>query len=91
VRRGGGTDVLEELLPDVFGPMRGDRVNHKSLDLDPVKDKILVHADVGSSLTVCISSSLELIETSLEGKLIGGAICCQHKVHTISGLGVYLS
>jgi len=65
------SDLLEELLPDIFSPMRGYGVQHESLVLDPVQHQVLVHsADCGRGLAVGISCGLELIETGLEGKFV---------------------
>lgn len=69
------TDLLQNLEPDVLGPVRSNGGKHKSLELDVAHQNIAVHANAGgsSSLTVGITSAGEIEETGLQGKLEVGA------------------
>ena len=64
--------VLEKLLPHILGPMGSDGIQHESLLLDPVKNKVLVHANRSGRIAVGISRTLEFVESSLKSELVRG-------------------
>lgn len=64
------THLLEDFLPDVFGPMGSDRIQHQSLPLNPVDYDVLMHADRSGSLAVCVTGTEELVESGLQGELV---------------------
>ena len=70
-----GTDLLENLEPHVLSPVRSNGCQHQSLQLDVAQDDIAVHANASStgSFTVSVTSSSEVIQTSLQRKLEVGA------------------
>lgn len=69
------TDLLENLEPDVLGPVRSNGREHESLQLDVAQDHVLVHADAGGSghLTVAVTGAGEVVETRFQSKLEVGA------------------
>lgn len=64
-------DLLENLEPNIFGPVRRDGCKHKGLQLDVTHYNVLVHTDTSSSrhLTVVVTGTGEVVKTGLQCKL----------------------
>ena len=69
------TNLLKNLKPDVLGPVRSDRAQQESLQLEVPENHVLVqaHTSVRRGLTVGIPCVRQVIQTTLQGKLEVGA------------------
>jgi hypothetical protein len=67
----GITNLLENLEPDVLGPVRSNRGQHEGLQLNVPQDGVLVHSDASGvgSLTVAVTGAGEVVKAGLQGKL----------------------
>lgn len=72
---GVGTNLLQNLEPDVLGPVRSNDGHHQSLQLDVAEDDVTVHADAGSGggFTVEVTGADQVVQTGLQGELEVGA------------------
>lgn len=71
ITQGLKTNLIENLAPDILGPVRSNWGEHKSLKLNVAKDNITMHTHACGSyrLTVGITCAREVIETRLQSKL----------------------
>lgn len=72
---GVGTNLLQNLEPDVLGPVRSNDGHHQCLQLDVAEDDVTVHADAGSGggFTVEVTGADQVVQTRLQGELEVGA------------------
>jgi hypothetical protein len=65
------TNLLENLKPDVLRPVRSDRGQHESLQLNVAQDGVLVHSHASGvgSFTVAVTGAGEVVQAGLQGKL----------------------
>lgn len=64
---------MEDVKPEVFGPVWGDRGEKQALELDVEGDEVGVHADAGRAgdVAVEVAGSGEVVEARFEGGFVG--------------------
>jgi hypothetical protein len=64
------TNLLENFKPDVLRPVRSDRGQHESLQLNVAQDGVLVHSHTSGvgSFTVAVAGAGEVVQAGLQGK-----------------------
>jgi hypothetical protein len=65
------TNLLQNLEPDVFSPVRRNGSNHQSLELNIAQDHVTVHSDTSRNrrLTVDVTSIRQVEESTFQGEL----------------------
>lgn len=82
------TNLLENLKPDVFGPVRNDGGEQKSLEFTETENHALMqaHTSCRSRLTVGVSCVCQVIQTTLQRELeVGAKQVLEKKSSTAAG------
>ena len=69
--------LLQDFLPDIIGPMGGNRCEEERLQFDVTEHEVVVHADLSTSgsFTVEVSTTGEVVQGRFEGEFI---VCSIH-------------
>ena len=64
--------MVQDFLPDVVGPVRGDRTDEKGLQFDVAVDEVFVHGDGGGGggFAVEIAGGGEVVEGGFESDFV---------------------